>query len=104
MAKESKNAAQRRVVVLDGMRYKKAVTKPEMAMASANDRPRDPVGMLSKFKFIAYPLDGGDVFLPNLFAHFADMYVHRAGKHKDIRSPDIVEELVTAIDDIGIAG
>lgn len=90
MAKESKNAAQRRVVVLEGMRYRKAVTKPEMAMASANDKPRDPVGMLSKFEFVAYPLDGSDVFLANLFAHFADMYVYCTGKHEDVRSPDIV--------------
>ena len=84
MAKESKNAAQRRVFVLEGMRYRKAVTKPEMAMASANDKLRDPVGILSKFKFIAYPLDGGDVFLANLFAHFADMHVYRSGEYKDI--------------------
>jgi hypothetical protein len=36
MEKESKNAAHKIVVVLEGMRYRKAVAKPEMAMANAN--------------------------------------------------------------------
>jgi hypothetical protein len=34
-------------VVEEGMRYKKAVTNPDMAIASSKDMPLDPVGILS---------------------------------------------------------
>ncbi len=91
MEKESKNAAHKIVVVLEGMRYRKAVAKPEMAMANAKDKPRDPVGMLSKFKFVAYTFDGGDVFLSDFFAHLTDVHVHSTGKYKDVRTPNIMK-------------
>jgi hypothetical protein len=45
MEKESKNAAQRIGVVLEGIRYKNAATKPEIEMARSRDNPLDPVGI-----------------------------------------------------------
>ena len=76
MEKESKKAAQRIVFVLEGKRYKKEVTKLEMETANANDKPLDPIGILSKFKFIAYSLYGGDVFFSDLFTYFPNVHVY----------------------------
>ena len=47
MEKDKSSAAQSVEVVEEGIRYKKAVNKPEMAIARIKDMPRDPVGMLS---------------------------------------------------------
>jgi hypothetical protein len=45
MEKDSKNAAQRMGVVVEGMRYKNAAIKPEIEMAKSRDNPLDPVGI-----------------------------------------------------------
>ncbi len=47
MEKDKSSAVQSVDVVEAGIRYKKAVTKPEMAIAKIKDMPRDPVGMLT---------------------------------------------------------
>ena len=47
MEKDKSNAAQSVGVGEEGIRNKKAVTKPEMATARIKDMPRDPVGMLT---------------------------------------------------------
>jgi hypothetical protein len=47
MEKDKSNAAQSVGVVEEGIRNKKAVTKPEMATARIKDMPRDPVGILT---------------------------------------------------------
>ena len=47
MEKDKSNAAQSVDVVEEGIRNKKAVTNPEMAIARIKDMPRDPVGMLT---------------------------------------------------------
>ena len=47
MEKDKSSAAQSVAAVEEGISNKKAVTKPEMAIASTKDMPRDPVGMLS---------------------------------------------------------
>ncbi len=47
MEKDKSSAAQSVDVVEEGIRYKKAVTKPEMAIARIKDMCRDPVGMLT---------------------------------------------------------
>ena len=47
MEKDKSNAAQSVGGVEEGIRNKKAVTKPEMATARIKDMPRDPVGILT---------------------------------------------------------
>ena len=47
MEKDKSSAAQRVDALEEGIRNKKAVTNPEMAIASTKDMPRDPVGMLT---------------------------------------------------------
>ena len=46
---------------------------------------------LITIKFIAYPLDGLDVVVAHLFAHFAHVHIHGAGQHKHIVAPDILQ-------------
>lgn len=76
MEKDKSSAAQRVDALEEGIRNKKAVTNPEMAIASTKDMPRDPVGMLTQFKFIAYSFDRSDVLFPDFFAHFSDVNIH----------------------------
>ena len=47
MEKDKRSAAQSVDEVEEGISNKKAVTKPEMAIARTKDMPRDPVGMLT---------------------------------------------------------
>ena len=47
MEKDNSSAAQSVRALEEGIRNKKAVTKPEMAIANTKDMPRDPVGMLT---------------------------------------------------------
>lgn len=47
MEKDNSSAAQSVGALEEGIRNKKAVTKPEMEIANTKDMPRDPVGMLT---------------------------------------------------------
>jgi len=47
MEKDKSSAAQSVDGVVEGIRNKNAVTKPEMAIARIKEMPRDPVGILT---------------------------------------------------------
>ena len=91
MENESKRAAQRTVDEVEGMRNRNAVTTAAMAIARNKDIPREPVGILTQFKFISYPFDGSDVFFPDFFTNLSDMYIHCSCQYKDIRTPDVMQ-------------
>ena len=91
MENESKSAAQRTVDEVEGMRNRNAVTTAAMAIAKNKDIPREPVGILTQFKFISYPFDGSDVFFPDFLTHLSDVDIHGTSQYKDIRSPNVMQ-------------
>src|SRR5690606_17260958 len=64
--------------------------------------PRAVQHALVPAEFVPDPLYRSDVIVSDLFAHFANVYVDRAGEHVHVGAPDILQQLVATKYLVGI--
>lgn len=87
---EESPANKQAVMIDEILRLRRSALNPPLRIPDSNTTMTVDRGLLRQAELIAHTFHSGDIILPDLFTHLADVNVYRAGENVYIGAPDIL--------------